>query len=224
MKLLYQRGNTQQGFIMSSISMIKAIAGYATINPTADYSHTSSINKHTEFSQKLQHAQAPKPVTIDMAVNVANNHENVSEQAKALYQDIKYEVRAQLQKNPDTRTYEQDFYKLSIQEIMEVPIKVVIERDEMREAALFNSLGIDFLAYKELGLRQEMLSLAENDIKESQSLLATDKEDFIDAIKGFTAQLEDQKNALLGGIAPDELGKNLEDRSSPWAKLLSIGQ
>ena len=103
------------------------------------------------------------------------------------------------------RDYELNLFDKTLKEIMNIPIEVEIERHEMKEAIVFARLGIDFLKLKELDVRIDMLTLAEQNVGNSSYLTKSDKNIFSERIKELKAQLEQQKEALITGSNPNEL-------------------
>ena len=96
-------------------------------------------------------------------------------------------------------------------DIMEEPIEVKILPSEINEALLFNNLGINYLEYKELKVRLEMLALAEQDIDKDTTLNRSDKEKLRDITADLRAQLQLQIDELLAGKEkPDEENQRLD--------------
>lgn len=89
-----------------------------------------------------------------------------------------------------------------------MPIDVEILPSEINEALTFNNLGINYLDYKELKVRMEMLSLTEQDIDEDSALHRFDKEKLRNMTADLSAQLQ-LDDLLAGKDKPDEENQRL---------------
>ncbi|KZN63777.1 hypothetical protein N473_15785 [Pseudoalteromonas luteoviolacea CPMOR-1] len=163
-----------------------------------------SIEKHAEFASLLNKTINSKPEVTDpaliMPVSLNRNYDEISDQAREYYQlaleIAKERVDPELE---DERLREIQLYKETTIEIMDMPIEVEIEQHEINEALLFGSLGIDFLKYKEMGVRIDMLNLMEQDINSSQTLLSSDKEKLKSVLNERRQVLERQREEMLAG-------------------------
>ncbi|PAJ75283.1 hypothetical protein CJF42_05845 [Pseudoalteromonas sp. NBT06-2] len=129
----------------------------------------------------------------------------ISDKTKALYSELSIDVKQTIKPYLKDRDYELNLFDKTLKEIMNIPIEVEIERHEMKEAIVFARLGIDFLKLKELDVRIDMLTLAEQNVGNSSYLTKSDKNIFSERIKELKAQLEQQKEALITGSNPNEL-------------------
>ncbi|AOT11187.1 hypothetical protein [Pseudoalteromonas luteoviolacea] len=163
-----------------------------------------SIEKHAEFASLLNKTINAKPEVTDpdliMSISLNRNYDEISDQAHEYYQFAleiaKERIDPELE---DERLREIQWYKEATIEIMDMPIEVEIEQDEINEALLFGSLGIDFLTYKEMGVRIDMLNLMEQDINSSQTLLTSDKEKLKSVLNERREVLELQREEMLAG-------------------------
>ncbi|PAJ75349.1 hypothetical protein CJF42_05770 [Pseudoalteromonas sp. NBT06-2] len=122
---------------------------------------------------------------------------SISERVQSVYSELSIDVKSK----------ELDFYNKIIQEIIDIPIEVEIEQDEMKLAILFSrlSLGIGFLKVKEIEVKIDMLTLTGQHIKSSTALTQSDKYTLLQRIKDLKAQLEEQKTGLMKENTPEEL-------------------
>ncbi|KAF7764240.1 hypothetical protein PCIT_b0185 [Pseudoalteromonas citrea] len=181
----------------------------------------ASLEKHALFANQHHQAQKNMSTNKDPLVTSSVAERNVSKFASFYFEKATSHSAAVVDPELSAKDYSKAFHKETITQIMKMPIEVEVERDEMQQALLFNSLGIDFLEYKELGVRREMLSLAKNGIENDVSLAQFEKSKFIDAIRHFDARLEQAQNALLGGAPTDALDSDMSDPQSPWAILVN---
>ncbi|MCG7547369.1 hypothetical protein [Pseudoalteromonas sp. Of7M-16] len=189
---------------MNSISTLNQNRIFQAQQNTAQH----SIEKHAQFASLMQDALNPKPTTTDpdlvMPVSLNTNYEEISEQAKAYYERALENAKEYVNPDLDERSQAIQLYQETTIGIMDMPIEVEIEQHEINEALLFGSLGIDFLKYKELGVRIEMLDLMEQDINNSTELLASDKEKLIAVIDEKRSMLEMQREEMLSGTYIEE--------------------
>ncbi|MDK2596983.1 hypothetical protein [Pseudoalteromonas obscura] len=167
-----------------------------------------SIDKHSKFASLMQDVLNPKPTTTDpdhvMPVSLNTSNEEISEQAKAYYERALENAKNKVDPDLDERSYAIQLYQEATIGIMEMPIEVEIEQHEINEALLFGSLGINFLQYKELGVRIEMLDLMEQDINNATDLRASDKEKLTAVIDDKRSMLEMQREEMLSGTYIEE--------------------
>jgi len=166
------------------------------------------LNKYNNLMEQL--SKPPVPNT-DTAIGVISKNLPISEQAKNLYSHFKANARAEVDQNLDERERSIETYRKTMVDIMEEPIEVKILPSEINEALLFNNLGINYLEYKELKVRLEMLALAEQDIDKDTTLNRSDKEKLRDITADLRAQLQLQIDELLAGKEkPDEENQRLD--------------
>ncbi|MBE0370789.1 hypothetical protein [Pseudoalteromonas aurantia] len=199
-------------FIQSINSNSRPYTQFSAVNE-------KSLNKQTQFHIQYENVQKPKQADSDFAVNISRSHADASKFATFYYEKIKGHANSVVDDSLPADKYSKGLHHETLSQIMKMPIDVEVERHEMQQALLFNSLGIDFLAYKELGVRREMLALAEDDIMGDDRLADYEKARFVDAIRGFDARLEEAQNALLGGVPSDALDADMNDPSNPWSIL-----
>ncbi|AOT11186.1 hypothetical protein [Pseudoalteromonas luteoviolacea] len=178
---------------MSSISTIK----YTPFIEVQKDSIHKNLARHANFASALQNALTEKPNQnspehlIALSLNI--NFDDISEQTKGYYyEQVLPNASARVDKSQSAKNQKIQLFEEAIIEIKDIAIKVDIEIDEVNEALLFSSLGIDFLKYKEAGVRTDMLSLLEKDVYQSKELTISEKHTLIDTIS-----LERDKFALL---------------------------
>ncbi|OCQ22274.1 hypothetical protein A7985_10865 [Pseudoalteromonas luteoviolacea] len=163
----------------------------------------SSIDKHAAFAKELQNALVAEPQNTNpdyvTPISLNTNYKEISVQAKNYYNQAIETAKERVDSSADLRVQERQLYRETMIEIMDMPIEVEIEPHEVNEALLFGSLGIDFLEYKEAGIRIEMLDLAEKDIMNSQVLTTSDKEKLKKLIDEQRSTLELQREEMLAG-------------------------
>jgi hypothetical protein len=194
-----------------------------TIQPSQppSYSEKASIEKHAQFAYQHQQVQKSVSTNNDPLTNNSIANKTVSKFAAFFFEKATSHATSVIDPELSAKDFSKAFHKETIMQIMKMPLEVEVERDEMQQALLFNSLGINFLEYKELGVRREMLSLAKESIKKDVNLKQFEKSKFIDAINLFDARLEQAQNALLGGAPMDALDSDMSDPQSPWAILVN---
>ncbi|PHQ75384.1 MAG: hypothetical protein COB74_04760 [Shewanella sp.] len=130
-----------------------------------------------------------------------------------IYNQIKIEVKAKLEKdNLDNIEFKPfDYHQSTIDEIMDYPLDVKIEPDEIHTAILYNRMGISFLDVKRVEVRMELLKLAEQDVEKSakQASIDIDQRQMLSQkIDNNLLKLEGEKQALLEG---DQMRKNQQE-------------
>lgn len=185
------------------MSIIAAL-NHNRVFQSQDSKAQNSIEKHAEFASLMEKTINAKPEVTDpdliMPISLNRNYDEISDQARDYYQfalEVATErVDPELE---DDRLKEIQLYQETMIEIMDMPIEVEIEQHEINEALLFGSLGIDFLQYKEMGVRIDMLNLMEQDINSSQTLLTSDKEKLKSVLNERREALELQREEMLAG-------------------------
>ncbi|KZN54337.1 hypothetical protein [Pseudoalteromonas luteoviolacea] len=162
-----------------------------------------SIDGHAAFTKVLQDALVAKPENTNpdyvMPISLNTDYDEISEQAKSYYNQALKTAKELIDTSADIQEQEIQLYREVMIEIMDMPIEVKIEPHEVNQALLFGSLGIDFLEYKEAGIRIEMLNLAEKDVLNSQVLQTSDKEKLKKLINEQQSSLELQREEMLAG-------------------------
>jgi len=158
---------------------------------------------NASFSE-IYNEQLPKPepiAQIESSSRISTiNDADVVALYKAINQEVKEELEAQSIEDKEIDPF--DHLAGNIDSIMNFPIEVNIERDEINQAILYNSLGISYLDVKEVEVRMELLAKAKDDVNQQkkQGLIREDQaQNLLDKIERFQTQLEDKKQSLLDG-------------------------
>ncbi|WP_125717990.1 hypothetical protein [Pseudoalteromonas rubra] len=162
--------------------------------------NAAQLDKQAHFTQQLSNAMdaaGQSRPDNEVAVSVGVDYQSISEQARNYYQIARDNAYKRVDLSQPEKQQIQ-FYQETMSEIMEMPIEVKVEPHEVNEALLFNNLGIDFLAYKELKVRIEMLDLTEQEIADDKSLETHEKDKLKDQIDELKAKLETAIDELLG--------------------------
>ncbi|RZQ51808.1 hypothetical protein C1E23_17630 [Pseudoalteromonas phenolica] len=181
-----------------------------SFNKAHSATQTDSLNKHASFANLLNNLNQAAEYQPQSAVGLLTQNLPFSEQSKALYNTAKDKASERVDDTLSDRERSIDTYKETMIEIMEMPIDVEILPSEINEALIFNNLGINYLDYKELKVRMEMLSLTEQDIDEDSALHRSDKEKLRNMTADLSAQLQLQLDDLQAGKdKPDEENQRL---------------
>ncbi|WP_440056915.1 hypothetical protein ACSLBF_18725 (plasmid) [Pseudoalteromonas sp. T1lg65] len=103
--------------------------------------------------------------------------------------------------------------------VMDSQLPTEINKQDASQVMLFNGLGLDFLAYKELTERLELLSLLEQGVNAQQSLTSSDKESTRSMIASLRTIIEKQQSAMLAGQGakhPDLERKHYKAELESW--------
>ncbi|MDK1287577.1 hypothetical protein [Pseudoalteromonas umbrosa] len=191
---------------MSSISALK----HMPFEKAQQHSMRNQLTQHANFASVMQSVLTEKPNNSVpehlMALSLNVNFDDISEQTKRnYYEQVLPNARERVDKSQSAKNQKIQLFEESVIEIKDIAIKVDIEIDEVNEALLFSSLGIDFLKYKEAGVRADMLSLLEKDVYQSEGLTASEKQVLIDTIAMERDKLTSlQENILAGTYMPKE--------------------
>jgi len=182
---------------------------------------TSSISLNTSQRIQWQQAQSTHNNIIESssfaaeikedspssnAINnsrVSHRISNIDPQAiKMLYSQIKTEADAQLNdSNYDNKELKAfDYLQNNIDAIVDYPIEVEIQPDEINAAILYNSLGINYLDVKRIEMRMDLLEEAKGDVSENVKSGAITKKEgaaLSEQIQDHQDSLFDQKQALI---------------------------
>jgi len=182
---------------------------------------TSSISLNTSQRIQWQQAQSTHNNIIESssfaaeikedspssnAINnsrVSHRISNIDPQAiKMLYSQIKTEADAQLNdSNSDNKELKAfDYLQNNIDAIVDYPIEVEIQPDEINAAILYNSLGINYLDVKRIEMRMDLLEEAKGDVSENVKSGAITKKEgaaLSEQIQDHQDSLFDQKQALI---------------------------
>ena len=168
----------------------------------------NSLNQYDSFANRLNKLNKAEEFQPKSAVALLTKNLPLSKQAKALYNTAKDKASERVDDTLSDRERSIDTYRETMIEIMEMPIDVEISPSEINEALTFNNLGINYLDYKELKVRMEMLSLTEQDIDEDSALHRSDKEKLRNMTADLSAQLQ-LDDLLAGKDKPDEENQRL---------------
>ncbi|KAF7781620.1 hypothetical protein PRUB_b0904 [Pseudoalteromonas rubra] len=161
----------------------------------------TQLNQQAHFAQRLNEAMdatGRAQPDKDTAVSVGVDYEGISEQARNYYQVARDTAYKRVDLSQPEKQQQIQFYEETMSEIMAMSIEVTVEPHEVNQALLFNNLGIDFLAYKELTVRIEMLDLTEQEIHDDKTLPGYKKDKLKDKIDELKARLEVAIDELLG--------------------------
>ncbi|MCG7534294.1 hypothetical protein [Pseudoalteromonas sp. OOF1S-7] len=179
-----------------------------TITPQSAFSanqyaahNAAQLDKQAHFTQQLNGAMEAAGRTQpdnEVAVSVGVDYQSISEQTRSYYQVARDNAHKRVDSSQPEKQQQIQFYQETMSEIMEMPIEVKVEPHEVNEALLFNNLGIDYLAYKELKVRIEMLDLTEQEMHDDRALPDYEKDKLKDTIDELKAKLEAAIDELLG--------------------------
>ena len=185
--------------MVASIQLNNALAAFSAAANTDNTDKVAS----TEFSKIYndQFAKTDQFTEFKYSRRISNiNQAEVAE----IYARLKEDVRTELDdfnfENKELKPF--DYLNANIDEIMDFPIEVKIERDEINQAIIYNRLGINFLEVKEIEVRMELLNLAEAEVKEQESkghISGNEAQGLFDQIESSRTQLMNKKQKLLEG-------------------------
>ncbi|MCO7189008.1 MULTISPECIES: hypothetical protein [unclassified Pseudoalteromonas] len=165
------------------------------------------FDQQRQFTQQLYNAMnsAGRTQSSDVTISTDIDPANISGQARTFHQIAKGNAQKYVDLSLPEKQQHIQLYQETMREIMEMPIQVSVEPHEVNEALLFNNLGIDFMAYKELKVRIEMLDLTEQEINADKSLPSYEKDKLKDNIDERKARLEMAIDDLLGDTQDPQL-------------------
>jgi len=181
-----------------------------TVNPyrNTDGSFRSHTQKESSQNNPIFTKEFESQLSRQSNTNKTNSIGTISNIKKAdietLFKQVKQVAKEELEAlNIENKELKQaDYYNKTIDTIMDIPIEVKIDRDEVNTAILYNRMGISFLDIKRLEVRMELLSLAKSEIEESAKKGGIRK----DEAQKLTAKVEnnmqkmiEQKQNLLNG-------------------------
>jgi len=191
--------------IDKEINMIASIQlnnQFAT--PTSSTNNEEQGNVANASFSEIYNEQLPKPepvAQIESSSRISTiNDADVAAIYKTIKQEVKEELEVQNIEGKELAPF--DYLNGNIDEIMNFPIEVKIEPDEVNQAIIYNSLGISYLDVKEVEVRMELLAKAKDDVNQQkkQGLIREDQaQNLLDKIERFQTQLEDKKQSLLDG-------------------------
>ncbi|WP_340679406.1 hypothetical protein [Paraglaciecola sp.] len=184
--------------------------------------HVTIPSNTLSIVQKTKDANSPAfPSTVQgVSANNANTSidnirysQNISSinsaDVKEVFEQIKQEAKEKLEANNfENKVLKSfDYINASIDEIINHPIEVKIEKDEIYTAILYSRMGIDFLDVKRIEFRMELLKLAQDDVVKlaKSGLIRKDQETtLVNKIEGHNSQLLEEKKRLLEGTQRQE--------------------
>jgi hypothetical protein len=143
----------------------------------------------------------------------------------AIYKALSLEVEEEREflnvENKELQPF--DYLNGNIEKIMDYPIEVKINRDEVYEAIVYSRLGINFLDVKEIEVRLDLLSRAKDDVIKARDIAIKDSgakggipetqaTALLDRIEGHQEKLVERKQQLLEGSKLNEDEKRFFDQ------------
>jgi len=172
--------------------------------PTSSTNTEEQGNVANASFSEIYNEQLPKPepvAQIESSSRISTiNDADVAAIYKTIKQEVKEELEVQNIEGKELAPF--DYLNGNIDKIMNFPIEVKIEPDEVNQAIIYNSLGISYLDVKEVEVRMELLAKAKDDVNQQkkQGLIREDQaQNLLDKIERFQTQLEDKKQSLLDG-------------------------
>ena len=98
-----------------------------------------------------------------------------------------------------------------VADIMTQPLQPKATAKDQAQLQLFSSLNLDFLSYKELAQRLEMLAQLDRHTEQQKGIEQQDKQRIRSIIASLHARLERGQEALLGGSTLKSLDLNRKD-------------
>lgn len=175
--------------VLSQLSALSQKSSSQSVEGTSSY--TSAIENKSSTSNSIDELRRSTKIT---SIN--------PEEVRSLFNQIKAKSNTELETNNITNKKLEPFDYLSnnIDEIMDHPIEVKIERDEIEIAILYNSLGINYLDVKRIEVRMELLEIAREEVSENAkngSITKEQEQSLNKIIKGHMESLLEQKQNLL---------------------------
>ncbi|WP_252095868.1 hypothetical protein [Pseudoalteromonas sp. SCSIO 43201] len=186
-----------------SEATISATPEIALSSEDYQFDANTKIQRTASFEQNLIEAVQAKP-----AVEI-ENHKNEQEPLK--FQFAEHEVLFDLASlaQQDEAAFEE--LKRLLADIMVNPIKVTIGSKDQSQLLLFKNLELDFLAYKELSERLEMLAKLDHETESQKALAQQDRDRIRTVIASLHARLERGQETVLGGTTLKSLDLNRKD-------------
>ncbi|WP_076418236.1 hypothetical protein [Colwellia sp. UCD-KL20] len=175
--------------VLSQLSALSQKSSSQSVEGASSY--TSAVENRSSTSNSIDELRRSTKIT---SIN--------PEEVRNLFNQIKAKANTELETNNITNKKLEPFDYLSnnIDEIMDHPIEVKIERDEIEIAILYNSLGINYLDVKRIEVRMELLEIAREEVSENakNGSITKDQEQSLNKIiKGHMESLLEQKQNLL---------------------------
>lgn len=164
-------------------------------------SQQKDVEKTHSYTNEVENKPSNTSTTEDFRYSRRVSNIN-PEKVKALYGEIKAESNKELEAfNLEDKTLKPfDYLSSNIEKIMDYPIDVKIERDEINIAILYNSLGISFLDVKRIEVKMELLELAKEEVGQAAKAGAIRKDEantLQKMIEGNMNSLFEEKQSLL---------------------------
>lgn len=175
--------------VLSQLSALSQKPSNQDVEETSSYSNT--IENKPSTSNSIDELRYSTKIT---SIN--------PEEVRLLYNQIKakanYELEAYNITNKKLEPF--DYLSNNIDEIIDYPIDVKIERDEIEMAILYNSLGINYLDVKRIEVRMELLEIAKEEVSQSAKtgdITKNQQQSLNKVIKGNMESLLEQKQNIL---------------------------
>lgn len=108
-----------------------------------------------------------------------------------------------------------------VADMMTQPLQPKATAKDHTQLQLFNSLNLDFLSFKELAQRMEMLAQLDSHTEQQKGIEQQDKQRIRSVIASLHARLERGQEALLGGSTLKSLDLNRKDMELEIDSLFS---
>ncbi|WP_242441632.1 hypothetical protein [Pseudoalteromonas piscicida] len=185
---------------LDDVSM-QSVPEFVLLKEGGHLDSNKTIEHSDAFKQNLAEAIGFKPPT--------KNKDTEGEPLKFQFAD--YEVLFDVTKLTEQDEAVLEKLKVLLAEIMTSPITPNISSKDQSQLQLFESLALDFLAYKELSKRLEMLAKLDHETENQTALVQQDKDRIRAVIASLHARLEKGQEAVLGGTTLKALDLNRKD-------------
>lgn len=164
-------------------------------------SSNQNVEETSSYSSTLEHESSTSNSIDELRYSTKISSIN-KEEVRILFNEIKAKANSELEAYNITNKKLEPFDYLSnnIDQIMEYPIEVKIERDEIEMAILYNSLGINYLDVKRIEVRMELLEIAKEEVSQSAKtgdITKNQQQSLNKVIKGNMESLLEQKQNIL---------------------------
>lgn len=181
--------------LTTSQNVLSQLSALSKKSSNQDVEETSSYSRNIE--NKSSTSNSIDELRYSTKISSINK-----EEVRILFNEIKAKANSELEAYNITNKKLEPFDYLSnnIDEIMEYPIEVKIERDEIEMAILYNSLGINYLDVKRIEVRMELLEIAKEEVSQSAKtgdITKNQQQSLNKVIKGNMESLLEQKQNIL---------------------------
>ena len=185
--------------MVASIQLHNTLAAYSAAANTDNTDKVASTEFSKIYNEQLAKEDHPDEMRYSSRISNINQAE-----VEEIYERLKEEVRTELEESnfENKKLTLFDYLNANIDGIMDFPIEVKIERDEINQAIIYNRLGINFLEVKEIEVRMELLNLAEAEVKEQEGkghISGNEAQVLFDQIESSRTELMNKKQKLLEG-------------------------